>query len=199
MKAISIIYLMSVSLCASLCCPEEDDYFPATITIENDSLISIENNQIVYNVDDSIYIRTEIANQQETIEGSQVILSDYDYAEVNQSRMTLSMSLYKLTAFNTVVKIPLLEEHIEIIEGDVYFNGNQEISDINILSIYNGEDYKSMIGIKLLEAGTYYIGASYGNNEFVCIEGGDYNTSWISIKSKIVNANQEGFFEFTVN
>jgi len=196
MKAISIIYLMSISLCASLCCPEEDDYFPVTITIENDFLIAIQNDQTEYALGDFIFIETIVDNQQQDTSDNPITLSDYDYAEIDQSRLEFGMSLYKLTGFDTLVKIPLLEEHLNIIEGTT------ELSQDNIgfYGVYNGVNYVNKTGIKLLEAGTYFIGASYSNNtNVVTLWGGDYNTSWISIKSKIVNANEDGFFEFTVN
>lgn len=195
MKITSVIVLLSVSLCASLCCSEDDDYITPRLNIDNDTIITVQNNQNTFTVNDYLYINTTIFNSQVTNNGSNVQLSNYDYGEVNQSFYHSNLALYKRTNFGTVVKIPLLPEHISIITGDAILEND---SRITLRSYFDGAQYRSAFGIQLLEAGNYFIADAYSNSEQVLFNGGDYNLSYVTIASKIVNSNTNGEYEFTV-
>jgi len=168
------------------------------VSLSNDTIITIDNNQNAFSVNDFIFIDTTIFNDQISETGEIIQLSDYDYGEINQSFYISHLSLYKLTDFGTVVKIPLLEEHINVIDGEVTLGAHTDGTTITVKSFFDGSQYRSKIGIQLLEAGNYYITDAFNNSGNVIITGGDYNLSYIRINSKIVNANNEGEYEFTV-
>lgn len=199
MKLFSLFFAITISLCASLCCPEEDDYIDTTFFIDNDEIITIDNNQNEFNVGEYIYIETNITNEQITEDNEVIILSNYDYAEVGQSQYSYSLSLNKQTEYGTSVKIPITFEYIQIVEGNTDINENYFSSDIRIDSYFDGENYKSLIGIKLLEAGNYFISGSYNNIESIYVNGGVYDKKLVVIRSKIVDSNENGLYEFTVN
>lgn len=200
MKILSSVIVLGVSLCASLCCSEPEDNFPETLNIENNSIISIENNQTEFPLNSTIYINTIIENQQTLVNGNTIVLSNFDYGEINQSHYNSALSLYKITDFGTIVKIPLLPENIEILEGDIILNNDEGSQDISFLSYYNGMQYKSKIGIQLQEAGNYFIASSqlHNNDKYCYLNGGDFNINYIQIKSKIIESNLEGKYLFTV-
>ena len=200
MKLLTAFTLFTVSLCAGLCCTPEDEYNNESFIIRNDSIISIQDNQSNFNIGDYIYIETTIDNQQQTVDDESIMLSDYDYGEVNQSGFRNNLSLYKITEYNTTVQIPLLNEHITAIEGDYYLDENYNSTTIHFENYFDGNQYKSIIGIKLLESGTFYLANSYEYGDtFVYIDGGTYENGYIQIKSKIVDSNEEGQYYFTVN
>ena len=197
MKLFSLLFAITISLCASICCPPEDDYMDTTFYIDNDEIININNNE--FDVGDYIYIETNIANEQITESNEVIMLSNYDYAEVGQSQYSYSLSLYKQTEYGTSVKIPITFEYIDIVEGNTDINEDYYSSDIRIDSYFDGENYKSLIGIKLLEAGNYFISGSYNNIDSIYVNGGVYDKKLVVIRSKIVNSNENGLYEFTVN
>ncbi|WP_452222033.1 hypothetical protein [Lacinutrix salivirga] len=201
MKILSSVVVLGVSLCAGLCCREPNDDYPETLRIENNTIISIEDNLTTFSLNETVVIETSIDIEQTTVNNAPIILLDYDYGEINQSHYSTSLSLYKVTDFGTTVKIPLLIENIEVIEGDVILNNDNGTQDITILSQFNGTEYRSKIGFKLLETGSYFIGASYNysNTGYCYLNGGDYNISYIEIKSKIIGSNDDGNYQFIVN
>ncbi len=200
MKLLIAFTLLTVSLCAGLCCTPEDEYNNDTFIIRNDTIISIQNNQTNFNIDDYIYIETTIDKQQHTIDDQSITLTDFDYGEVNESSIRNNLSLYKITEYNTTVQIPLLNEHITTIEGEYYLDENYNNSTIRFDNYFDGNQYKSIIGIKLLETGTFYLANTYEYNDtFVYFDGGTYENGYIQIKSKIINSNEEGQYYFNVN
>lgn len=198
MKITSVIILVSISLCASLCCSGDDDYFAPEILIENNAIVQIENNQTEFNVNESITIETYISNAQTTINNQNIILSDFDYAEVNQSRYYYNLALYKLNGFGTVSQIPLTTDSITNFNGETLINGNY----IEVISYFDGSGYKNKFTITLAESGTYYLaGLNFLNantGEFT-IHGGIYEFGFINIKSTISNSNANAAYQFIVN
>jgi len=194
MKITSAVIMLSISLCASLCCSGEDDYYAPTIDITNDTIITVENNQNTFAIDDFIVIDATIFDNQVTESGAIVELSNYDYGEINQSFYQHDLALYKYTNFGTVVKIPLLIEHLNVINGEIIINN----TTISIRSFFDGAQYRSTFGIQLLEAGEYFIADAHNDLNSVEINGGDSNLGFVKIRSKIVNSNTDGRYEFTV-
>lgn len=199
MKPFSLILMLLFSLCASLCCPDEEDFNAITQYVNNDEIISIENNLTLFNVGDIIFIETEINNQQVTTDGLDILLSDCTYSEIGQSQAFYQLKLYKETAFNTVVEIPLNSESIEIIEGDVRLNNTL----IEVISLYDGNNFKSKFGIRLLESGTFYISGPRllfnDNDGKTNLQIGVFERGYVDICSKIINSDTEGKYVFTVN
>ena len=198
MKIISVITLVTISLCAGLCCTEPEDYDYNLTSIENDNIIQIENNQNVFNVDDTIYIETLIENQQTTTDNQDILLSDLIDVQNTNNFLYYYLSLYKETSYGTLSKIELTPENIDIIDG----NATIENQEIFIQNLYNGTAFKNKIGIKLLETGTFYLtGVSYNYNNSGLVnirsisnQGGD-----ILISTSIINSNENSAYQFTVN
>ncbi|SHH61796.1 hypothetical protein [Winogradskyella jejuensis] len=199
MKALSFSVMVGISLCASLCCPEEDDYLDQTLFVQNDTIISVENNQTTYDVGDTIVIETVIENDQLTIDNLNITLSDFTYAEIGESRAFHQLALYKETAFESVVQIPLNESSIEVNSGDVRLNNQL----IEVISLYDGNTFRSKFSIRLLESGTFYLAGPrllFNNSGGeTTINVGVYEKGFVDITSKIINSDEDGKFVFTVN
>ncbi|GGI57449.1 hypothetical protein GCM10011444_17580 [Winogradskyella haliclonae] len=190
--------MVGFSLCASLCCPEEDS-ISQTLFVENDNLISVDNNQTSFNVGDSVFIETIIEDNQVTIENTNINLSDFTYAEIAESRAFHQLILYKETAFQSVVEIPLNENSINITEGDVRLNNQL----IEVISIYDGNSFRSKFSIQLLESGVYYLAGPEllfnNSNGETTVNLGVYERGYVNITSRIVNSDEQGKYIFTVN
>ena len=197
MKITTAIVSLSVALCASLCCSGEDDYVSNNLNIENNTIIQVEDNQNIFAVGDAIVIETIIELSQTTTTGQEISLADYDYSEP-ESAFRYYLALYKENAFGTISEIPLTNSNISSIEG----NTTIENGYLFIEAFFTGVNYKNKVSITLAEEGTYYLAGSQfinSNDGKVNINGGIYELAFIDIHSQIVNSNQNGGFEFTVN
>jgi hypothetical protein len=197
MKLVSEVILITISLCAGLCCPNENEDEYKYINIENNSIISIENNTDTFNLNDKINIITIINNEQITQDNVNVFLTDY--MNVNENpKLYYSLILFKETNFNTLSKIPIKNENIMTTEGLVTVNEEW----IQIENTFNGKDFTSKFSIELLESGTFYIAQSnFGNTNDgkVYINGGGFNKGYITITSNILNSGTNNAYKFTVN
>ncbi|WP_299116778.1 hypothetical protein [uncultured Winogradskyella sp.] len=198
MKAFSFTLMVGFSLCASLCCPEED-ITNQTLRVENNNLISVDSNQTSFNIGDSIFIETIIQDNQTTIEDVDINLSDFTYAEIDESRAFHQLVLYKETAFESVVEIPLNENSINTTEGEVRLNNQL----IEVISFYNGNSFRSKFNIQLLESGVYYLAGPQflfnNSNGETTVNLGVYERGYVNITSRIVNSDEQGKYVFTVN
>ena len=189
-------------LCASVCCPEDND-FANQISIENNTIISIENNANTFNIDDTIYIERIIENSQITTNGQNVLLSDYFYLDLPETvLLRYSINLSKDSGFGNRTSIPIDNEFIEILEGNVISDTSQSFPNLEVNSFYNGTHFRSKFGIQLKERGTFYlssVSALDSRNNSIIISGGEYNKGFIDISTKIVNADADGFYKFVVN
>ncbi|WP_298496592.1 hypothetical protein [uncultured Algibacter sp.] len=197
MKIISTFVLITVSLCAGLCCPPEEDYNYESIQIQNDHLINIENDQNTFQLNDTIYINTVINNIQKTIDGIDINLTDYLITEEAPS-LFYNMTLYKETNFGTPVKITVTNDNLIVINGSVE---NTYDSLIEVKNNYNDNDidFKSKFGIKLLEKGSYYLASP--NTDYINqieIYGNTIDNYQLLITSKIRNSDENSIYRFTV-
>lgn len=202
MKIKYAILLILISSIGSSCfVPDDDEDYPS-IQIENNEIIQIENNQNTFSVGESITVETNIAIEQVAItmdgvfSNQTVNLTDYDYAEVGQSYYESELVLSKLIMFNgnsSTVAIPLTDAFITNMEGitetSELYNRN-----LKVKSIFNGTSYKNKFSIILPEAGTYFL----STNPYR-LTGGERPIGYVSIRSKIINSNAAGQYEFTVN
>ena len=193
-----ISFCIVITLCLTNTQCEDDDNFPPTIRVNSNTIVQIANNQNTFNVDESITVETNIPLNLLTTNGNTINLSDYDYNEVGQSRYSGELTLYKMNAFGTISKIPLTEENIANIEGETsILNGN-----ISFSSLYNGTSYTNSFSIELVESGTYFLAGNrylIDDNGQFRIFGGVSEFSFVEINSTIVNSNNFGGYEFTVN
>ncbi len=205
MKLISLLsfYILPLNLllCASFCCPEDDDV-TNHISIENNSIISIENNANTFTIDDTIYIVTTIENVQTTTDNQNVVLSDYFYLDLLETVVLgYNLNLYKDSGFGNKIAIPIDQEFIEILEGNVITDTSLSFPNLAITSVFNGTHFENKFGIQLKESGIFYLSKSQiGNNTIpLTIFGGDYNKGLIDISTKIINADDDGFYKFIVD
>ncbi len=199
MKPLYFIFVLAFSLCATLCCPEEED-FANTFVIENENLIRIEDNTDTFNLNDQITIITEIPNSQTDVNGNTVLLSNLFYNDVlNESFFQHSLTLYRQTGFGTLSEISVLEEDIQNNIGETLTNN----SFIITRSFYDAttDSFISSYSITLRETGTFYLSDNrLAINDFrgIFLTGGIYELGFADIKTSIQNANMENAYEFTV-
>ena len=191
--------MITFSLCASLCCPEDD--IPAQeFFIENDNLISVENNSNSFSLNDQFTIETVIANNQIDTGGNAIAISDLFYSDIlNDSFLQHSLILYRETGFGTLSPISILEEDVQT------STGTTDVSNefITVRSYYDAmtNSFRSKFSITLKESGTFFLSDNrFGFNDFrgITISGGIFELGFVQINTSINNANTDGAFEITV-
>lgn len=196
MKLTLIVSVVTISLCAGLCCPEEE-YYPSTYhSLENYNLVSIQNNVTNLTLGETIYIETRINNQQISSDNEPFLISDFQ-SEAYPLRFHLS--LYKLNPYGNFDPVNLNIDSLENIDGYTSIYENYGQSSIFVSTILENEQYINTFGITVLETGTYYIGRENFdlNNGTFFIYTNNENGS-VQITTEIVNANQQGLYEFIV-
>jgi hypothetical protein len=190
---------LNLLLCASLCCPEEDD--PIQISIKNDSIISVANNQNTFALDDTLIIETTIENSQVSTDNQHITLTNYFYLDSPESIFLIhNLQLYKESNFGNIVSIPISSENIEVFEGSVLADDNTRFPKLEIKNIYNQTALKSRFGIQLKERGVFYLSSTQlTNGGLISISGGVYEKGLITINTHIINANTNGLYRFVVN
>ncbi|WP_396601245.1 hypothetical protein [Algibacter sp. R77976] len=195
MKIFSTLILITISLCAGLCCPEEDDYNYEYFEVLNDTIISIENDETVFQLNDTIFINTLIKNSQTTVDNETIILSDLLDLDADPILYN-NLILYKETSFGTLAKIAVTNSNIIILDG-LADNTYDEL--IEVKNMYNSVNFSSKFGIKLLETGTYYLGTpNLDYSERVNITGSSGYDRQINIQSKIIDSDENGAYKFIV-
>ncbi len=198
MKFVPLALITSISLCAGLCCPGEDDYVYSNNEVRNDTIIQIENNTMNFQVDDTIYISTRLNNEQITINDKTVFLTDF-ISDTPESFYYYYLNLYKETAYGTYALIELNENALEIIEGETRVDNQSLFVSCEL----NDTIFSNKFGIRLLEPGTYYLSGSQNyfnlDTEIVWIYPNYSGNEGISIYSKIINSDSDGRYYFIVN
>lgn len=198
MKIASVLILTIVSLCASICCPGEEDYNYSYTEIENNNLIQVADNQTVFNVDETLYISTNIPNEQIRTTGETVLLTDYITLNTVDNFYYFNIYLYKETAYGTFALIELSVDALEVIEGQATID-NQSLF---IQNNFNNNAFNSNFGIQLIESGRYYLAGNannyYSDSETIRISANNYGNNSVTIFSNIINSNTEGRYYFTV-
>ena len=195
MKFLSTIALITISLCAGLCCPPEEDGDYESFEVQKDHLITIENDQNVYQLDDTIYINTLVNNNQVSVDEKNIFVTDFTDLD-NDPYINYNIVLYKETNFGTLAKIEVTNDNIIVTEGLVQ-NVYDEI--IEVKSSYNGTNFKSRFGIKLLETGTYYLASpNFDYTQAIYIQASFSYDKYLTIISKIKDSDEKGAFKFIV-
>jgi len=200
MKFTSLILMVTVSLCAGLCCGEDDNYNSSYVnySVVNDNLITIQNNSTTINVGETITIETVVEDQQENENGEVVFISNVISED---SSLIFELVLYKLNIYNNIERVALNEESILQIEGNAFIAEESNAPFVGFSSVLSeGNSHVNTTGFTILEPGTYYIGANYYNNNFgSVIISGNSSIGGVQLYTKIVNSNEEGLYEFSVN
>lgn len=198
MKLSSFITMLSFSLCATLCCPEDEE--TRTIFVENENLIRIQNNQNIFNLNDNIVIETEISNNQISGINEDIQLTDFFYNDdLESSFLQYTLTLYKQTGFGTLSKITVTNQDIITESGAIEPNGQ----NIEVKNFYDEStnSFKSRFSINLQESGTFFLSNTrliFDDSRQIRISGGIYELGYIEITTSIQNANTEGAYMFEV-
>lgn len=199
MKLLPTLIMLTISLCAGFCCPKEDDYDTTTYYVENNTIIQIEDNKNVFNLGDRLYITVSIEDQQITIDNEDVILSDFvDITNSDEAYVYNSFILYKETGYNTLSKILIKNDDLEVIKGNL----STYDEFIQVVSTYDDDKFISEFSFPLLENGTFYLSGSsldYYEHGGVNLNIGTEEKGFISIMSNIINSNEKNLYKFTVN
>lgn len=143
-------------------CVEDDAPCGSFTEIEKPDLITIENSQSTYNVDDVLWVSSTVDRFQ-TIPESNTTIDLF----VKDEKLSYYIELIKLSAFNDFNYIFLNENSTIIEQGEALSN--------TIILVKDGEQYKSKIGIKLLESGSYTLKITNVSSYFVEPVGCNYS------------------------
>ena len=194
MKKKILYFLLVVFLSAFQC--EDDEYVPDN-EIKNDDLIEIEDNRSSFLVEDYLFITTKVNNQQTTIDNKIVNLKDFIVDD--EAFIVHGLALFMLSQENQ--EIPYIIEEVQELDGSVEFTGQD--SFFYTKSFYNeaDNDFFSKIGIKLSQPGTYLLKSSlFRDNEYQIIFdlNGSASAGTLQLTTSILNADEEGVYQFTV-
>ncbi|MDG1730430.1 MAG: hypothetical protein P8K68_01245 [Algibacter sp.] len=195
MKIFNTLILITISLCAGLCCPPEEEYDYQSIEIKNNNLVQIENDKTTFQLNDTIYVNTIIDNNQITVDNKNIILSDFLNLDTDPY-LYFNLTLYKKTRFGTLSKIAVTNSNIVVLNG-LAKNSYDEI--IEVKNEYDSVNFTSKFGIKLLESGTYYLAPpNFDYSEYLYINGISRDYDQITIFSKIKKSEDTGAYKFFV-
>jgi len=187
MKIFSALILITISLCAGLCCPEEKGF--DNIFIENNDIIKINGNKNTFNVGDKIYISVTINPLQTSSNNKMINLLDLINFTNDSVPIYNSFSYKKETKYNTLSNIIINETDLEVLSGEISLNN--EFIEIYSLN-HNSNNFICEFGITLLETGVFYLSSSS-----FYVDG--LSNTTISIASKIKNSDINNRYRFEVN
>lgn len=122
-------------------CVEDDSPCGSLTEIEKSDLITIENSQTVYTIDDVLWLSSTVDRFQSLPDSSTTI--------------DLFESYEKLSYYIELIKLPANDfNYIFLNQNSTIIEQGEALSNTIIL-VKDGEQYKSKIGIKLLESGSY--------------------------------------------
>lgn len=138
-----ILLLCVVPLLIAMQC---DDDVPCgtLIEFEKNDLIALENQQATYEVGDTLWISSTV-NRFQTNPNTNSTLDLFELDE----KLAYYIEIKKASAFNEFNYINLNENSTIVEEGESLFN--------TIILVKEGEGFRSKIGIKLLETGTFTV------------------------------------------
>lgn len=138
-----IVFLLALfPFLLAMRCVEDDAPCGEFTEIEKPDLITVENSQTVYDVNDVLWLSS-------TVDRFQIIPESNTTVDLfaKDDKLSYYIELIKLSAFTDFNYIFLNENSTIIEQGEALSN--------TIILVKDGEQYKSKIGIKLLETGSY--------------------------------------------
>jgi hypothetical protein len=153
-----ILLLSIVPFLISFQC-EDDSFCGNLVEFERQDLITIENQQPSYDLGDTLWLISTV-NRLQTNSNSNTTIDLFQSDE----KLAYYIDLKKTSLFNDFFYINLNNNSTTLEKGEFSFN--------NVILIKEGEEFKSKIGIKLLEPGSYtltiYNIASYNPSRNNC-------------------------------
>ncbi len=158
MKKIFLLLALSPFLLA-MQCGEDDSPCGKFIEFEKPDLVTIENQQTTYSVGDVLWLSASV----DRIQTNPVTNSTYDLFQSDE-KLLYYVDFRKASNYNGYYQLYLNENTTVVEHGEINWN--------NIILVKSGEQFKSKIGIKLLEPGSYtlyfYNVASYNPERMGC-------------------------------
>jgi len=197
MKVVYFAFSMVVSLCAVLCCPEEDIFNGDVYIANTQDDVSIVDNVNYINLGDTIYISTKINNEHITINETTFFIDDYISEEYP---INTSLALFKLNPYGNIENVSLNNDAISVIIGSTELIQDINNAYLSVKLIKEEQFYVNIFGITPLETGTYFIGSSYYqyNNGLIEIYSSN-DVGTVQINTTLLNANENGLYQFEVN
>ncbi len=197
MKSLSLFSRFLIGLlplCASLCCPPEDDYNYENYQKTLENVSTVVNEQPVYNVGDTLIVRTSIDFQQD-FDGNLIDLSQLPTTGTDGD-FGFSVVLYRFSDFGAASLIDVSEENIVSIAGNTVVNYGY----IQSMTARTDSRFENVFGIVLREAGNYSLGGAQRNLDTYYpinyyFRGNDVI---IDIYSTISTSSSSGNFEFEI-
>ena len=166
--------------------------------ISTDSVINIENDETDFSVGETIFIETNILNQQTTDDGQAIQLSDFIAQGISPNSYSYSLAMFKIDEYENLSRVTLTEDSIEIIEGEAEINDGYLI----IKSYLKESAFYSKIGIKLSQPETNLLSSKfYESNpeeDAIIISSGSPELGYVGIKTYLSNIEGKNAYKFTV-
>ena len=191
---ISRILVGVLPLCASLCCPPEDDYNYENYQKTLENVSTVVNEQPVYNVGDTLIVRTSIDFQQD-FDGTLLDLSEISVSKF-EGEFVYNMVLNRISDFGAPSPINVSSENIVSITGQTTLAGER----FNAIMTRTSDRFEHVYGIILHDSGRYSLGGFYNTLDsyfptYYNLQSGD---TYITIISNISPRELSGNFEFEI-
>ncbi len=186
---ISTLFYAGIFLCASLCCPPDDEgftYFDANLP----DLANVQENEALFAVGDTLWIEITVPKVV-SVNGETTDIS----ALAGNSELAYTIfNVFKISEFENPQPINFSESEVIVQKGSISIS-NQSIQSIAMLA---NDSFKSVFGLVLKETGSYYItGEDFREGElFIAVD--TSSSVIVSLTSNIVNATAENKYFFEV-
>lgn len=191
---VSKIIVGLLPLCASMCCPEEDDWNYVNYQVNLENVSTVINPTPVYSVGDTLFIETSIDFQQ-NLDGDLIDLSQMAVSET-EGNFIFNVALYRFSNFGAPSLLDISEENLVPINGLTTVNNGY----LQLLTTRESSMFEHSFGIILREAGSYSLGGIQQNSDtFYPI---NYyfrsDDTIVDIYSNVTPNNSTGNFKFEI-
>ncbi len=180
-------------LCASMCGCGEDDYNYVRIEGTIDNATIVENNSAGLQVNDTLFITTEIPFE---------FMDNPDFNDIRQidglyenDPFVFQMILTKESQFGDDVRISVAPEYIVSFEGSTV----SQYQSFVLTSVEETDSFKHRFGIILREPGTYKLNSYTDNSEYLMQYNINGSSTSLSLYSVLRTGSTAPNFTFTVN
>lgn len=198
MKIVAFGTAFIVSLCVACCGGEIDDVYGNQINhnISNDNLIRVEDNASSFNLGETIFINSSIQNEQVDSSEQLFYISDYLNEEVP---FYYELALYRINVYGNLEKVILNNDSVTSVDGETFLSYNGSDFWLQVGLTQRDDAFVNRFGITVLETGTYYLASNYylNNSGTITMYTNNIN-GFVQVFTTIVNANEDGMYEFTV-
>ena len=185
MKITTFCYSL-VFLCAGFCCPEENIRESSVYNIERENLIEVKDSQTTFNLNDTLWIKTEVP-----------VVLEYENQNINISEVAGNsemlytyLGLYELTNFENPLEIILSDSEIVRKTGDISYD-----YAITGTAYLENDKFISEFGIILKQPGDFIISNGYRPGDLnLYVDSSNYTSVYILTTFKDSENPQEYHF-----